>query len=338
MGSILKLLQPKSRHSMPGDVHDLSGRHLFLTGGTGSVGRTLLDYLDRCHAAHGSFTVTVLTRDADAFRAHYPQQAGLPWLVLFEGSLSNLPPLPPGTTDVIHAAADTHLGSGRAAWIDQIVGGTQGLLAATQGITGRFLLVSSGAVYGPQPADLSHIPEDYRGAPDSLLPGSTYGQAKRVAEQLCAIAYHENGLETVITRLFAFGSAHIPRDGRYALGDFVRDALADGNALIRVSGDGQAVRSYLGGYDMAHALITALVRGEAGQAYNVGSNEAVTIVELANRVRDRLSPGREVAIQGAAGDSQRSRYVPDVARIAALGAASRTDLNAVIDDAAGLSA
>jgi nucleoside-diphosphate-sugar epimerase len=318
-------------------VHDLDGRHIFLTGGTGSVGRTLLDYLDRCHGAHGGLTVTVLTRDADTFRARYPQQAGLPWLALLEGSLAQLPPLPDGTTDVIHAAADTHLGSGRATWIDQIVGGTQGLLAVSQKIAGRFLLVSSGAIYGPQPADLSHVPEDYRGAPNPLLPGSTYGQAKRVAEQLCTIAHHEHGLETVIARLFAFGSVHIPRDGRYALGDFVRDALAEGNAPIRVAGDGQAVRSYLGGHDMAHALVTMLTAGQAGAAYNVGSDEAVTIAELATRIRDRLSPAREVVIQGATEDGQRSRYVPDVARIAALGVVMRTDLDAVIDDAAGLS-
>ena len=320
---------------MPAEVHDLSGRHLFLTGGTGSVGRTLIDYLDRCAAAHGGLRVSVLTRDADAFAARYPAQARHPWLALVHGSLAVLPPLPDGTTDVIHAAADTHLGSGRAVWIDQIVGGTGALLAASGGIASRFLLVSSGAVYGPQPAELSHVPEDYRGAPDPLLPGSTYGQAKRVAEQLCTIAHHEQGLQTVIARLFAFGSAHIPRDGRYALGDFVRDALADDEAPIRVAGDGQAVRSYLGGHDMAHALVTALVAGEPGAAYNVGSDEAVTIAELAHRIRDWLSPARGVAIQGAAGDGQRSRYVPDVTRIGGLGAVMRTDLHAVIDDAAG---
>lgn len=316
------------------NVHDLSGRHLFLTGGTGSVGRTLLDYLDRCHAAYGRMHVTVLTRDADAFVSRHPMQARRRWLTLVGGSLSALQPLSDDVTDVIHAAADTHMGSGRADWVDQIVGGTGALLAASHGISGRFLLVSSGAVYGPQPADVLRLDEDYSGAPDSRLPGSTYGQAKRVAEQLCTIAHHEHGLATIIARLLAFGSAHVPRDGRYALGDFVRDALARGDAPIRVASDGQSVRSYLGGNDMAHALVTALVAGEAGTAYNVGSSEAVTIEELAHRVRDRLSPTRAVEIQGVASDCQRSRYVPDVTRIAALGAASRTDLDTVIDDTA----
>jgi hypothetical protein len=77
-----------------------------------------------------------------------------------------------------------------------------------------------------------------------------------------AIAHYEGGLQTVIARVFAFGIAHIPRDGRYAMGDFVRDALAPGHAPTRITGDGPAVRSYLGGYDIAHAFVTAPVRGE----------------------------------------------------------------------------
>lgn len=318
-------------------VHDLGGRHVFLTGGTGAVGRTLLDYLDRCDAAHGRLRVTVLTRDAKTFADRHPAQAQRPWLELVEGSLAALPRLPVGTTDVIHAAADTHLGTGHAAWIDQIVGGTQALLeAAVEVRAGRFLLVSSGAVYGPQPASIATLNENYRGAPDPLLAGSTYGQAKRVAEQLCTIACHEHGLATVIARLFAFGSVHMPRDDRYALGSFVRDALADDDRPIEVVGDGLAVRSYLGGNDMAHALVTVLIAGQLGTAYNIGSDEPVTIRALAERIRDRLSPQRDVVVRGAAGNGQRSRYVPDVDRIVALGAASQSDLDGVIDEVAGV--
>jgi nucleoside-diphosphate-sugar epimerase len=325
--------------TLPADLHDLGGRHVFLTGGTGSVGRTLLDYLDRCQAARGGLRVTVLTRDAAAFAARYPVQAARPWLSLVEGSLAGLPALPRDTTDVIHAAADTHLSTGHARWIEQIVGGTQSLIeAALLGAVDRFLLVSSGAIYGPQPASLSHLREDYAGGPDPLRPGSTYGQAKRVAEQLCTVAHSEHGLATVVARLFAFGSAHIPLDGRYALGSFVRDAQAAAPGPIAVAGDGTAVRSYLNGQDMAHALVVALTAGDPGTAYNVGSDQAVTIAELAERVRDRLSPNRDVRILGKAGDGQRSRYVPDVTRIAALGAAARSDLDSVIDDVAGLAA
>lgn len=320
----------------PADTHNLAGRHLFLTGGTGSVGRTLIDYLAECEAASGGLRVTVLTRDPDAFAARHPAQANHRWLKLLRGDLTDLPTLPGDITDIVHAAADTHLDTGYADWVEQIVGGTRTLLdASAKAGVGRFLLLSSGAVYGPQPESVAHIAEDYPGAPNPLLPGSTYGQAKRVAEQLCTIFRHERGIETVIARLFAFGSAHTPRDGPYALGNFVRAALSPDDAPITIMGDGRSVRSYLGGRDMAHALVIALTSATPA-AYNIGSEEAVTIADLARRVALRLSPGRAVEIRGSADDRQRSRYVPDVGQIAALGAARRTDLDAVIDAVAGI--
>lgn len=319
------------------DAFNMAGRHVFLTGGTGMVGRTLLDYFATVARGGNAPRVSVLTRDPAGFAARFPVQAGLEGLTLVAGSLATLSSLPPGTTDVIHGAADTHAAAGHAAWIEQIVGGTRTVLAAsTDAGVERFLLLSSGAVYGPQPSSLARLGEDYHGAPDPLRPGSTYGQAKRLAEQLCTVFLNERGLHTVVARLFAFGGAHTPRDGRYALGNFVRDALSAAGDPIRVAGDGTAVRSYLGGYDTAHALVTAWCVGESGQAYNIGSEEPVTIAELARKVRDRLSPSREIAVLGGAGDGQRSRYVPDVSRIASFGAASRTDLDQVIDETAGI--
>ena len=319
------------------EIHDLSGRTFFVTGGTGAVGRTLIDYFDLCYRTYGGFGVVVLTRDAEAFAVKYPLQARHPWLSFAVGNLVDLQTLPKGVTDVIHGAADTHLNIGHAAWVDQIVGGTHALLTASaKAAVERFLLISSGAIYGPQPTTVTHLNEEYAGAPDPLLVSSTYGQSKRMAEQLCAIFCHEHGLGSVIARLFAFGSVHVPRDGRYALGSFIQDALADNVAPICVAGDGTAVRSYLGARDMAHALVTALSSGVPGVAYNVGSDVAVTIGDLAHAVRDRLSPKREILVLGTPGNHQRSLYVPSVARIAALGAATATELTTVIDDAAGV--
>ena len=58
--------------------------------------------------------------------------------------------------------------------------------AAAHG-TRKFLLTSSGAVYGKQPSNLTHIPEDYLGGPDPLDPASVYAEGKRVAEQMCVL-------------------------------------------------------------------------------------------------------------------------------------------------------
>ncbi|WP_404340074.1 hypothetical protein AB2M62_16945 [Sphingomonas sp. MMS12-HWE2-04] len=77
-----------------------------------------------------------------------------------------------------------------------------------------------------------------------------------------------------------------------------------------------------------------LQHGAAGTPYNVGSDEPVSIARLAECVRDRLSPGREIVFGSAPANAGRSRYVPDVERIRALGATMRSSLDAVIDEAA----
>ena len=215
---------------------------------------------------------------------------------------------------ILHAATDSTLGP-RLTPLErytQIVDGTRNLLefAVTRGVK-RFLLASSGAIYGPQPADIERIPEDWPGSPSLLVPANAYGMAKRSAEHLCALYRDAYGLEPVIARCFAFVGRDLPLDVHFAIGNFIHDALHE-NA-IEVAGDGTPLRTYLDQEDLAHWLITLLDNGRAGEPYNVGSDEVVSIADLANLVRDVLAPHKAVCIQGRAGDAAgRNHYVPDI--------------------------
>ena len=97
----------------------------------------------------------------------------------------------------------------------------------------------------------------------------------------------------------------------FAIGNFIRDALtAD---AITVSGDGTPLRTYLHQSDLAHWLFTLLEHGQPGQAYNVGSDEVISIAALAHLVRDILAPNKPVHILGKADSAAaRNRYVPDI--------------------------
>ena len=78
---------------------------------------------------------------------------------------------------------------------------------------------------------------------------------------------------------------------------------------------GTAIRSYMDRRDLVDWLLTILERGESGRAYNVGSDEAISIADLAYLVRDTLSPEKPVRILGRAlGNAERNRYVPDVTK------------------------
>jgi len=316
---------------------------LLFTGGTGFVGRAVLRLL-MARAAQGGVDevprVTVLSRNPERFLASHPEFAGLAWLGFHRGDVERFGSLPHGTrfTHIVHAATD----STDAAQLtvlqryDQIVQGTRNLLqfAAENGVL-RFLLTSSGGVYGPQPPTLECIPEDYCAMPDPLVAGNVYGVSKRAAEHLCALYGAQFGIETVIARCFAFVGEDLPIDAHFAIGNFIRDALfAD---EITVGGDGTPVRSYMDQSELARWLLALLERGAAGRAYNVGSDEALTIAELAHRVRDRLAPQKPVKILARAGTDSagRNRYLPDISRVRAeLGLRNEIGLDEAIERAA----
>jgi dTDP-glucose 4,6-dehydratase len=196
----------------------------------------------------------------------------------------------------------------------QIVDGTRHLLdyAAAHSIR-RFLFTSSGGVYGPQPQDMAAIPESYHGMPDPLNEHSAYGIAKRCAEHLCSLYGKQHGLEVVIARCFAFVGRDLPMDVHFAMGNFIRAALRSTD--IVVGGDGSPVRSYLDQRDLARWLNTLLTDAHAGQAYNVGAERAITILELAHLVRDLLAPNQAVRVLCSPQDnSDRTRYIPCTAK------------------------
>jgi nucleoside-diphosphate-sugar epimerase len=335
MASIRNQFNGALVNSLPiSDPVDLSGRHIFITGGTGFLGKTLLDYLAECAARHGDFRATVMSRSPDEFLRSAPQYSNLPWLDLCRGQLGSFPTSVRSVTDVIHAAATTHNVSNQVSWIDQIVGGTRSALdwAASVGAR-RFLLTSSGAVYGQQASGVGGLAEDCCEAPVTTSIASVYGQAKRLAEQLCTIYSAEGRLETIIARCFAFTGPHIPLDGPYAIGNFIRDALA--RDAIRVRGDGRAIRTYLYGRDIAHWLLTILLVGSNGHAYNVGSDEPVSVAKLAAMVASVVSPGKPVLIESAAVEGEaRRRYVPDITKARNIG----LDVEVSLEDAIRFSA
>ena len=310
---------------------DFHGARVFITGGTGFFGCWLLESFAYAHACLKlQAEVVVLTRDVQAFSEKMAAllQAN-PWIRLQEGDVRDFT-FPNGTfTHVIHAAteASAQLNTENPLkMLDVILKGTQHTLDfAVQASAKKVLLASSGAVYGRQPPSLSHVPEDYLGSPELSKPANAYGIGKCTAEHMAALYHYQHGLNVKIARCFAFVGPHLPLDTHFAIGNFMLNGLK--GEQIEIKGDGSPYRSYQYAADLVIWLWHILVRGENNYPYNVGSDQAVSIGELAGVVASCFTPVLKVSIAKTPTGQTPERYVPSIDRaVQTLGLSNHIDL------------
>ena len=290
----------------------LRGKRLFITGATGFFGIWLLETFSFANEKLGLGAELVgLTRNPAAFAAKAPHIVANPSISFHQGDVRDFE-FPTGEfSHVIHAGTTSSAPVPPLEMLDTITQGTRRVLdfSVAAGVK-RFLFVSSGAVYGQQPSEMTHIPETYVGAPDPMNPASAYGEGKRVGELLCALYHHQHGIETTIARCFTFVGPHLPLDAHFAIGNFIRDAM---NGEPITVNDGSPYRSYLYMADLAIWLWTILLKGQPCHPYNVGSDQENTIAELAEIVASTLGGSVQPPSASTANkNSPPSYYVPSV--------------------------
>lgn len=313
-----------------GDLAALRGASLLLTGATGFFGAWLVSAF--AHARRRGVLdarLTILTRDADRVRARYGSLVADAKAELLAGDVRDFETNGASFTHVIHGATTSGAAVDPLEMFDVIAQGTRRVLdvAAESGCM-RFLFVSSGAVYGAQPSEMTHVPESFTGGPDVLDPRSAYAEGKRAAELHTMLAAKKHGFDAVSARGFAFVGPYLPLDAHFAIGNFIRDALAGGP--ISILGDGTPYRSYMYGTDLVVWLLAMLVRGESGAAYNLGSDDGRPLRDIADRVA--VATGTNVTVAKTAPPGHRpARYVPDTKKAReGLGVALRVDLDEAI--------
>lgn len=307
-------------------------KRLFITGGTGFVGKWLLETLLHANRVLSlRCEVTVLSRDPGEFTKLCPHLALEAGVRFIRGDVKNFEFSDASFDMIIHGAIDVANNPTPLEVLETSIKGTQRVLefAAHSGVK-NFLLLSSGATYGCQPPELYAIPETWYGAPDPLAPDAAYGTGKRTAECLAIQFGKVNGIAVKIARCFSFVGPYLPMNKHFAIGNFIRDALQAQTIVIH--GDGTPMRSYLYAADLAAWLWTILLQGKDGVAYNVGGDEVVSIVELANTVNAALHTRVEVVrMKAATAHSLPERYIPDLTKSSTeLGLSARINLREAI--------
>jgi len=205
--------------------------------------------------------------------------------------------------------------------IETNVRGTEVVLEAAARHRAKVFIASSSEVYGK---DVRDGAARFRETDDITMGVSlrwSYAGSKALDEYLARAYYAERGTPVVIGRLFntvgprqtgAYGMA-VPR--------FVRQALA--GEPITVYGDGMQVRTFTWVRDAVEAIVALMQHpGAVGEIFNIGSDEVVTIQELAERVRrlaESSSVIEHVPYEEAYGVGfEDTRYrVPDITKLAA---------------------
>jgi nucleoside-diphosphate-sugar epimerase len=295
----------------------LRGQRLFVTGGTGFFGKWLLETFAFANAElELGAELVALTRNRRRFLNSMPHLADRRDVQFHEGNVRTFD-FPDGEfSHIIHAATDASATLNELdprAMFDVIVDGTSRMLAFAERCGARrVLLTSSGAVYGSQPSGMTHISEEYLGGPDLFSRSAAYAEGKRVAELLCGQAHYRTGIEIAVARCYAFVGPFLPLDRHFAIGNFLNDALCGGPVVVR--GTGRDVRSYLYAADLASWLWSILVIGRACHPYNVGSDAAMCIADVAQSVAKLADCDVDFRGNASTPSASATYYVPSVER------------------------
>ncbi len=282
-------------------------------GGSGFFGKSILSAFQRgLLSPWGIESIKVLARTASKLSLKHPELLGAD-IEIIDSDIAQCKTLPEADF-VIHAAASTDISRYLAEPIEEQKNIQASILnycklAPLYHSNAKIIYVSSGAIYGPQPAKTPFLIESSPlGEIKKMIEGKQhYAAAKRDAE----IAIQElgvAGLSVSIARCFAFVGPYLPRDQHFAIGNFIEDGLC--GRTIKVNANKLVYRSYMYADELVEWLMTIAAASNTGcPIFNVGSSEIIEIRELARKVANYFGVAVELPMLI---DSESDRYVPSV--------------------------
>lgn len=271
---------------------ELDGKTVFVTGATGLIGYYVTStLLYRNVNYNANIKVLALVRNMEAARKKFSFQLkeniGLQFI---EGSIEKLPTLNEKIDYIIHGASPTSSKmflEQPVTVINTLFNGTLNVLElAREKQVESFIFLSSMEVYGNNNNE-GKIDEKHESFLDTMSPRNSYPEGKRLCENLCASYRAQYDVPTKVLRLTqSFGPGVKKDDGR-VFAQFLRAAIA-GEDIVLLS-KGKTKRCYLYLADAVTAILTVLLSGEAGAAYNAANEDTYcSILDMAKLVAKEI--------------------------------------------------
>ena len=268
----------------------LYNKYIFVTGGTGLIGSTLIRALLYANEEKIlNLHILALIRDREKAKKILGKENKNLHFIL--GSVENFPDIEASVDYIIHGASPTaslFFVNHPVETIQIAVQGTMKLLELARRKKARsFVYLSSMEVYGAPGEDIL-IPESQGCTLDSMVVRSCYPISKRLCENLCASYVQEYNLSAKVVRLAqTFGPGVLKEDKR-VFAEFARDAIEGKSIILQTTGTSK--REYLYTSDAVTAILTVLLSGKAGEAYNAGNPDTYcSITEMAQMVAEQIA-------------------------------------------------
>ena len=270
------------------DLHDLDGKVLMISGATGMIGTFLIDLIMHRNSHSSDNTeIIALGRSREKAASRFQEYMADRNFRFLECDITN--PVPDaGRADfIIHLASTTHPLAYSTEPIGTITSNVLGTINLLEyGIAhemSRFVYASSVEVYGENQGDTERFDENYCGYINSNTLRAGYPESKRLCEALCQAYRKQKGIEAVIPRLArTFGPTMLMSDSK-AISQFIKKGLAGEDIILK--SQGTQLYTYTYAADAASGIMSCLISGKDGEAYNIASTEnEITLRDLAGMI------------------------------------------------------
>lgn len=305
----------------------LRGSSVLLSGATGLIGSFLVDVLMQKNTEGLNCTVYALGRSENRAAERFSKWWGEGHLVFLPYNVND-PFIREdiGTVDyVLHLASNTHplqYSTDPIGTIGTNIIGLMNMLEfAVAHHASRFAFASSNEIYGENRGDAELFDESYCGYIDSNTLRAGYPESKRCGEALCQAYRSQKGLDIVIPRFTrSYGPTMLLTDTK-ASSQFIRKGIAGEDIVLKSAGTQNYSYTYMA--DAVSGLLTVLLCGENGKAYNIADEASnITLKDLAGLIAEHA--GKKVVFEipdavEAAGYSKATKALLDGSRLKELG-------------------